>query len=232
MTRKLFVAPLLAAVAALGLTVGLLSFPSVASAWDWHSLPAGYSSGSRQVVCHVATDPCIGGEGSICNLVTVRAYPAGGGAQIAILDQLADCVNANFQVIFDAFIDSTICQVNPAAGQAAGLCAPPATTTAPATTEPPATTTAATTTPVTTTTTVAAEPSTTTTASVEAPPAPPTVTTTVTTTVVVADPALELRVSALEQRQAVAEGRIAVLEANTGMIQGESKSEAPFNRPA
>lgn len=132
MKRTLILAVVLTAGCAAALTLGVTR----ASAWDWQSLPTGYSVSNYTTVCHIATDPCVGGEGSTCNHLTIH------GASTPWAE--TDCVNPTFQADLDAFINSTICTVNPAAGGSAcapATTAPPATTTAPVTTNPGATTT-------------------------------------------------------------------------------------------
>lgn len=69
----------------------------------------------------------------------------------------------------------------------------------------------------------------------EQPPAGTTTTgntTTVTTTVTatVADPTVDARLTAIEQRQQVNEARIAALEAKVGLIVPEAKNQMPFTR--
>lgn len=181
-----------AAAAVAGLVLALLVLAPSASAWDWHALPAGYAiTSSYTTVCHVATDPCVDGEGSTCTHLGISAAGAGSFNE-------TDCVNPTFQADLDAFVDSTICTVNPAAGgaacQPASTSAPPETATQPATTTeptPPATT----------------EPGTTT---VET--APPTTTTLATTIVDPAIAALNDRVAALEQALSALTSRVARLE--------------------
>jgi PKD domain len=118
-----------------------LTLPAAALAWDWQSLPSGYGVSSYQTICHVSTDPCVNGEGSICNHVTITAP---GTPQYQKSE--TDCVNPTFQADIDSFINATICTINPAAGQSQGMCMPttttsPQTTTGESTTPSPTTTT-------------------------------------------------------------------------------------------
>lgn len=182
----------------------VLTFPATALAWDWHQLPAGYAVSNHTTICHIATDPCVDGEGSTCNHLTIHT-------QIGVTFSETDCVNPNFQQHLDAYVDSTICRVNPAAGGQACIVSTSTTTAAGTTSETP---------PAGTTTT--AGPGETT------PATTPTVTVTTTVTTTVADPTLEARLTALEQRNAANEARIAELEAQIGLILGEPKNVEPF----
>lgn len=218
---------ILVAVAAAGLTAAIsLTVAPSAKAWDWHSLPSGYGVSSYQLVCHTATDDCLNGDGSTCDVVTITAPNASPG-QLSV----QDCSDPSFQSEIDSFVDATICAVNPSADP--GRCAPPPTTTA----APPATTTQATTTTTASTTTsqgATTAPSggssptgsggTATTAT--ATPAGPT--TTVTQTVTVEDPTVQQQLTELQQRLAVDEARISALEQKNGQILGEQKNEPPF----
>lgn len=193
MRRRILAITSLAALTGAGVVAALALAPVALAAWDWHSLPDGYSvTSSFTTVCHIATDPCVGGEGSICTHLSVSAGAAGTFTE-------TDCVNPTFQSDLDAYVNRTICTVNPAAGGSA--CAP-ATTAQPATTEPPATTT----TPPTTT----AAPPVTTTAPID--PGPPPTTTAVTTATTTAAPTLEDRIKTLEDQIAALTNRVDRLE--------------------
>lgn len=171
----------LAALATAG-TLAALAFAPTASAWDWTSLPNGYG----------VTDNNLGNG---CHDITVAAHHIG-----------SNC-DPGFQGALDAYIDSTICTVNPAAGGAACQPTTTAVTTTTSTAAPPGPVT--TTAPVATTTTAAtAAPvatsivTTTTTLTTAPPPSPPVTTVTVTTTdaTAVQIAALADRITALEQQ--------------------------------
>jgi hypothetical protein len=207
-SRRIFGIGLLTLCAATGLMIALLAFPSIASAWNWRSLPSGYSTSAVSY-----TDE----NGNACQKVSIDGHYMG--------DTCTDPGGLAANV--DAYVNSTICSVNPAAGGSQCV-----TTTAP-------TTTAQTTTSDTTTTT--SDPGSTgggstTTADAPAgggasaattPGQPPATTVTVTT----ADTDLAARVTALEQRLDTDEARIEVLASHTTVL-GEVKSELPFIRPA
>lgn len=217
-------------VAAAGLAAALLIFPAVGqSAWNWQSLPTGYVSSSFQTTCHTATDPCVNGEGSTCNHVTIS------GAGVRQFAE-TDCVNPTFAADVDAYVDSTICTVNAAAGGQA--CAPtttatpaPTTTVAATTTTPAVTTTPA---PVATTTAAAAAPAPVTVPAQTVTVATPTSTETVTVPAVTT-PAVPSTVadaiSLLQQQIMVLQGRVQAIEQHLGLIVGEEKNETPFTEP-
>lgn len=146
-----------------------LTMPAVAQAWDWSNLPNGYGLSS-------------GNLGNGCYEIAVSGTPIG-----------STC-DADFQQHLDAYIDSTICTVNPAAGQARGMCMPTTTVAAD-------------------TTTSAAPPVGTTTSALPTETVP---TTTVTVTVTTTDPTIETRVTALEAQYAALAKRVdAIAQANT-----------------
>lgn len=209
-----------------------LTLPSMAKAWDWQSLPTGYFVSNYTTTCNTATDPCVHGNGSTCNHLTV------GTNGVAGTFSETDCVNPGFQSDLDAFVGSTICAVNPSAGGQA--CAP-------ATTSTTASTTSATITTTTTTTASAPAPVTTTTAAASADPAPVVVpaqvvtVTTPTSTETVTVPAVTTpsvpssvseAISLLQQQIMVLEGRVQAIEQHLGFIVGEEKNELPFTAPA
>lgn len=171
-----------------------LTFPAIANAWDWTHLPAGYTV--HDSIYH----PSGGGS---CDRITVNGTYIGDA-----------CDTANFQTALDAYINSTICTVNPAAGGSACVTT---TATAAATT----TTTVATTDPGTTsaTTTAAAAP-------VGTAPSATASTQTVTTTetVTVSDPALTARVTTLEAEYAALAARVGAIE------QANAAAEAAYNQ--
>lgn len=209
MRRRLGI-PAAACVAVCGFLLAL--YAPAAGAWDWSNLPNGYSIRDLNLP-------------NGCHQITISGTLIG-----------SNC-DAGFQAALDAYVDSTICQVNPAAGGARCVTTTQttaATSTTPSTTSPGATTT---TTPAGTTVQV--------TTTVEQPPAPqPTGTTTVvvtvvspsTTTVVTvttpASPDNDTRLTLIEQRLAVLEARVQVIEAQVGQILGEPKNEPPFTSPA
>lgn len=127
----------LAALAALGAIVAALTIaPTASASWDWTNLPAGYH------VVDASNGPCPDGSGATQHWITLN------GTQI-----FPSTCDSGFQAALDAYVDSTICTVNPQAGGAA--CAP-------TTTAAPTDTVATTTTAVdTSTTTTAAPPATT-----------------------------------------------------------------------
>jgi hypothetical protein len=203
---------ILACVAALAAGVGAavaLTFPHAASAWDWQHLPLHYSTS----VVHY-TD--LGGNA--CEKISIDGNYMG--------DTCTD--PAALQANVDAYVNATVCDRDPAAGQAAGLCLP--------TTTAATTTTADTTTAATTTTTAATTDATST---VTAPttstgPAVTTDTQTVTITTTVEDPALAARVTALEQNYATLAARVtAIQDANAAAWQTfHDKVAAGWNIPA
>lgn len=144
--KRTLVITLLAAVALAGAAFAALVAPSSASAWNWQSLPSGYSVSSYQTcyddqgINHMPS--C--GSIPVCDHLTVQSS-AGSFTE-------ADCV-ASFQSDLDRYVDSTICTVNPGAG---GQACQPTTTASPTTTG--ATTTTATTTTAQTTTDAAPSP--------------------------------------------------------------------------
>lgn len=192
---------------AAGLAAGAMTGGAHAAAsWNIQHLPDGYT-----INVHVDASAPYGTCGSSYiidgygSTITIGyGAPAGIG--------YGDC-NPDFQRQLDAFINATY--------------VPPATTAV--TTAPTAATT--TTSPVVTETVAA--PTTTDVVTVDAPPAavPPAVTTTETVTVTVVDPAVNDRLTALEQRQQTDEARIATLEEKAGIIVGEPKNTAPFTNP-
>lgn len=212
--RRTAYAATLGIIATAGAAVALLTFASAASAWDLGSLPAGYGVSSFQTVCHVATDACVGGEGSTCNHYTITAGST--GRQLAE----TDCVNPTFQADLNAFVDSTVCAVNPLAGGSACQTSTSTTTTTVAQTT--------TTTPITTTVAVPPADPTTTTVAVTTPG----YTATVTVTVPAVATDLTARVNLIEQRLLVLEARTQALEDQVGLILGEPKNMAPFTNPA
>lgn len=151
MTRRhISTAAALLALAVAGVVVALSLAPA-AAAWEWTNLPNGYS---------VYVSSYQNADGSTCHIVRIDGRLMGD-----------DCVDAAaMYVAIDAYVNSTICTKNPAAGGAA--CAP-ATTAAP----PPVTTseTPPAPPPPPATTTISEPP--------PAAPAPPPATTTVTVTV-------------------------------------------------
>lgn len=203
-------------VAAAGAVTASLSFPHTASAWDWHSLPAGYGVSSYTTVCDAQTDPCIT-DGMTCNHLTVTAPNATPHTFAE-----TDCVNPSFQADLDGFVDATICTVNPSAGGTA--CAPATTTTA----------VSATTTATVAQTTTSASPAQTTTVTQTAPTNTVTVTNVAAATAPAATPGtsdLDARLTAIEQRLDVDEARIQALEDHVAVL-GETKNEPPFTNPA
>lgn len=149
--------------------------------WDWEHLPNGYS---ESVAAYHNPDP--NGTTGTCFRVTIDGHYIGD-----------TCTDADFQQKLNAYIDSTICTVNPAAGQQRGMCIP--------TTTNATTTTTPTGTDATTTTTPPAGETTTT---------PPTQT--VTVTVTITDPAIDQRLTALEANYAALARRVdAIAQANT-----------------
>src|SRR4051812_3241539 len=216
MRRVLFTLPLLAGIA----SAIVLTMPSVARAWDIHSLPDGY-----EIVGHI--------KNGDCTTYQIRGY----GAAI----DLSDC-RPDFQEALDAWVEQTCPQAvcHPAPPTTATTSSVPPVTTAVTTTAPPVTTTAPTDTTVTTapvTTTV--PPVTTDTTPVTTTSAAPPVTTTVaaspaqtvTVTTVITDPAITSRLDLIEQRQATDEARITQLEnppvAGAAPL-GEPKNLVPF----
>jgi hypothetical protein len=202
---------LAAAVTGVSLAAALTVAPK-ALAWDWHSLPSGYGVYSYQLVCHTSTDNCLNGDNSTCDVVTITA-PNATPNQTSV----QDCSDPNFQAEIDAFVNATVCTVNPAADPS--LCSPTTTsvasTTAQTTTTPTTTTAAA---PASTTTTTSAAPASspavaTASPTLAAAPAPATTTTqTVTVTTTVEDPSLTQRVTALEQNYAALAARVNAIE--------------------
>jgi hypothetical protein len=201
---------LLAAVATGVSLAAALTVAPKALAWDWHSLPSGYGVYSYQLVCHTATDNCLNGDNSTCEVVTITA-PNATPNQTSV----QDCSDPNFQAEIDAFVNATICTINPAADPA--LCSPPTTSVASTTDQ---TTTAVSTTTTTAPTTTqaaapAASPSTATAApATSAPTASASVAPiqTVTVTTTVEDPSLAQRVTALEQNYAALAARVNAIE--------------------
>lgn len=199
---------LAAVVGAVGFAAASVLTPT-ASAWDYGSLPNGYSVTTDSGVsgCSPATYVWVNGSGIGCTS------------------------DSGFQSALDSYINSTICSVNPAAGGSACV-----TTTAPTTTA--ATTTSAATTTTAgggasgggTTTAPTGSRGGQATTNAQAPTGTST-TSTVTVTTTVTDATLTSRVSALEQRLAVDEARLDVLESHTTVL-GEIKNETPFTDPA
>lgn len=181
----------------------LLTFPHAALAWDWQNLPSGYGMSNYTTICHIATDPCVNGEGSTCNHVTITAPGTGFPSKSE-----TDCVNPDFQAHIDSYVNATICVVNPAAGQSQGMCLSPTTTLAPSAPTATATTAATTSSPaVATATPTAATPPSTTAA---------TVTPTATITVATTDPTVEARLVELERKYGELLRRVdAIATANT-----------------
>lgn len=138
-----------AAVAIAGFATALMITAPIASAWSWTGLPTGYNVSDSQYTTS---------DGGTCHRITVNGTYIG------------DNCASGFQAALDAYVNSTICTVNPAAG--GSQCVTTTATTA------AATTTSASTTPA---------PATTAAAPVAQPTQTQTVTTTagVTTTVVV-----------------------------------------------
>lgn len=208
--KKLIIA--IAALAAGAAASVALTFPHVAGAWDWHSLPSGYIAG-YYTTCYddsgVNHEPTCGSIPT-CDHISISSS-AGSFTE-------ADCV-ASFQNDLDAYIGRTVCTVNPGADPT--LCSPTTTTAAAATT----TTDAATTDAVTTTTTAvqtSAPAAASASAAAPATAAAPTTTSTetVTVTTIVEDPALAARVSTLEQEYAQLATRVtAIQDANAAAWQ-------------
>lgn len=117
MKHRFLTVTALAALVAAG-AVAALTLAPAASAWDWQALPGGYTYAAQPTTV----------DGKTCNQVRV------GGVGVGVFNG-NDC-DPGFQAGLDAFVNSTICRVNPAAGGSA--CPQP--TTAPAS-APPATTT-------------------------------------------------------------------------------------------
>lgn len=131
MKRLFGVSAALAGLVAAGAFAALVVAPT-ASAWDWMHLPAHYN------VSSVSYGTCPGSSSVQWITVSINGTALG-----------STC-DAGFQAAVDAYVDSTICTVNPQAGGSA--CAP-TTTTAPATTtDTTSTTTTTSTTPGATTT--------------------------------------------------------------------------------
>ena len=174
-------------LAVTGAAIGAGTWTAVANAWNIDNLPNGYS----EVRIHLADPACIDLQIS---------YGTAG------ITDIGSTCDPGFQSNLDAYVNATICTVNPAAGQAEGMCLPPATTT--------------TDTAVTTDTTAA--PAVTTTAT---PAVTTTATPAVTTTAVVTDPAtatttdttsIESRLATLEAEYAALSQRVdAIAQANT-----------------
>lgn len=167
---------LTALLAALGLATGLVVFTPAANAWDWQNLPTGYSPSI--VIYHTS-------GGDTCRQLTINGTYIGD-----------TCNDPDFQQKVDAYIDSTICTVNPGAGGNACI-----TTSA---------TTANTTTDTTTTTTDPTSTDTTTTPPSTVPAG------TDTTATTPAGPSLQEQVTSLQQQLAQLATRVGALEqANT-----------------
>lgn len=186
--RRTVFAGLLAFTASAGAAFALLAFASPAFAWDWMNLPNGYSVADSNL-------------GNGCHGITVNG------------NLIGSTCDPGFQTALNAFVDSTVCVVNPAVGGSA--CQPKTTTTAPvvqttttAPVLPPAD-------PVTTTVVVTT----------------PAYTDTVTVTVPAAATDLTGRVDLIEQRLLAVEGRTQALEDQIGLIIGEPKNVAPFTNP-
>lgn len=202
--RRTAYAAALGILATAGAAVALLMFAPVASAWDWMGLPNGYS----------VADGNLGGG---CHQISVNGNLIGSTCDVG------------FQTALNAYVDATICTVNPTAGGAACATTTTATTTQPATTTtvvvtgpPPATTTTVTQ-PVTTTVE-------TTTQTVTVPAAAPTATASVVTVTTAIDLATALTL--IQQRLDWLEFRVKALEDQVGLILGEEKNEPPFTNPA
>lgn len=174
----------LAALAAAGaIAAALIAAPTAAASWDWMHLPAHYN------VSSVSYGTCPG-SGILWRTVSINGVSMG-----------STC-DAGFQAAVDAYIDSTICTVNPDVG---GSACTPTTTTIAATTGTTTTDPAVTTT-ITTTTTTAADPGSST----------PTTTQPIqTSTTTAVDPqvaAINARVDQLEQQIAMLTSRVGRLE--------------------
>jgi hypothetical protein len=180
-----------------------LTFPGAASAWDWRHIPNGYST----TVAHY-----VNLDGDSCSKYWIDGQYMGD-----------DCVDpGGLQANIDAYINSTICTRNLAAGISAGVCQAATTTTTAATTGTVATTT---TDPGTTTT---PDPGSTTNVGGSSAASDPSQTVTTTVTVTVADPDTQAQLTELQQRVATDEARIQELEDQIGTILGEQKNEPPF----
>jgi hypothetical protein len=153
----------LLAVTAAGFAAALTLTAHPARAWDWTSLPNGYN-------VRVTNYPNASGDGSTCHKVSVDGHAMGD-----------DCVdNAGMYAAIDAYIDSTICTVNPAAG--GSRCVTTTSSTAPATTTAASTTTTTSTSSTTTQSQSEAPAQGAAAATTEQAPAPPAATTTVVVT--------------------------------------------------